>query len=547
MRNTLIKLFSLIFISFAFAQTLSIQGVMRDNTGASVADASHSMEFKLYTSATGGTAAWSETQAIDVVNGVYSVALGASNSLIGLDYSVSYWLGVSVDGAEELSPRTKLTLSPYAVMAGVSGTTNVFPQSGNVGIGTITPTHKLDVRGAMRIDEDQSGYDVWIQGGSATSGEARNLALLGNNTTDQLWVNYGGEYANGTIIGGNVGIGESSPGARLEIGGFATSAAEDAIRIGIDGEQWGSIAFFDDDDIINQSYRLSFSAANEDLKFHSDDADNVLYLDRLGNIGLGTNGPTHKLDVRGAMRIDYSSAYDVWIQGGSSGTNGTARNLALIGFKSTDKLYLNYMGEYTNGTIIGGFVGLGGTNTYTTVAPSRALHVYTPNVPYDANAYGIRIQLPGDDAGWDWWDIGIDNDPGDEDLIFHFQGGAEAWINPSDGAYGHTSDRTLKKNIEPIGSVLSKVMELKPSRYHMKTQEDSEEKSLGFIAQDVQEIFPNMGIVVTSKEHLGLYYEDFGVLAIAAIQEQQQLIKDQQRTIDELLDRVNQLENQTNK
>jgi len=127
----------------ASAQTLSIQGVLRDNTGASVPDATKNLTFRLYTVATGGTKAWDETQAISIVNGVYSATLGVVNSLAGLNYDVSYWLGISVDGADEMTPRTKLTLSPYAIMAGVQGVNNIFPQSGEVTISNGTTQLKI--------------------------------------------------------------------------------------------------------------------------------------------------------------------------------------------------------------------------------------------------------------------------------------------------------------------------------------------------------------------------------------------------------------------
>lgn len=64
------------------------------------------------------------------------------------------------------------------------------------------------------------------------------------------------------------------------------------------------------------------------------------------------------LTAYGVLMQQYTTTYDIWIQGGSSTAAGDARNLALLGTTdaSTDTLYLNYNGEYAGGTRLGGNV-----------------------------------------------------------------------------------------------------------------------------------------------------------------------------------------------
>ncbi|MBI4088273.1 hypothetical protein HY418_02745, partial [Candidatus Kaiserbacteria bacterium] len=76
--------------------------------------------------------------------------------------------------------------------------------SGNVGIGDASPASLFTVgsgdlfqvssAGTVRIDHSASTADVWIQGGSGSSGDTRNLALYGQETNDDLILNYNTEY-----------------------------------------------------------------------------------------------------------------------------------------------------------------------------------------------------------------------------------------------------------------------------------------------------------------------------------------------------------------
>lgn len=132
------------------------------------------------------------------------------------------------------------------------------------------------------------------------------------------------------------------------------------------------------------------------------------------------------------------------------------------------------------------------------------------------NAGNAAIQFKGTYTSGE---IQYQDENGDPDICFGYNGGSNvAWINHT-GSYGETSDRRLKENIEPLGSVLSKVMQLSPKSYKYKESAvgGSRQTEVGFIAQDVQEHFPS--IVDDDKEFLGLSYSKFGVLSIKAVQE----------------------------
>jgi hypothetical protein len=63
----------------------------------------------------------------------------------------------------------------------------------------------------------------------------------------------------------------------------------------------------------------------------------------------------------------------------------------------------------------------------------------------------------------------------------------------TNGASTFTSDETLKKNFELArDGYLADICKIPIKKYHWKTQDDSEAKEIGWIAQDVQEVFPGM-------------------------------------------------------
>ena len=75
-------------------------------------------------------------------------------------------------------------------------------------------------------------------------------------------------------------------------------------------------------------------------------------------------------------------------------------------------------------------------------------------------------------------------------------------------------------------------MKLKPSRYQYKHVQDQTDFSIGFLAQEVQEYFPEL--VNADGEYLSLSYMEMTAVAIKAIQEQQEIIEQQAKQIEEL-------------
>lgn len=133
------------------------------------------------------------------------------------------------------------------------------------------------------------------------------------------------------------------------------------------------------------------------------------------------------------------------------------------------------------------------------------------------------------------WGLGVfknQTEPGSD--LYTFAGGTyRGNFFHIDGKYYPISDRRMKTNIEPLPSLLNRIMALRPVAYEMKYHNSGHIKSIGFIAQEVRPLFPELTGYVQSDE-LGyegitdlytMQYDGLGPLAIKAIQEQQQTLK----------------------
>ena len=96
------------------------------------------------------------------------------------------------------------------------------------------------------------------------------------------------------------------------------------------------------------------------------------------------------------------------------------------------------------------------------------------------------------------------------------------------------SDRRLKKAIKPVtDSFLDKIDQLKPSFYQWKDKAKEQTEQLGFIAQEVMELFPQW--VHKNEEHYSVSYDKMGaVLAVKGIQELYKEINELKMQLKEL-------------
>jgi hypothetical protein len=170
-------------------------------------------------------------------------------------------------------------------------------------------------------------------------------------------------------------------------------------------------------------------------------------------------------------------------------------------------------------------------------------------------ADGLDIEHPSTGDDWELWVSSSG--------YFHLQmNGVGKGYFDTDGTYYSISDGRLKTNIQAMPSMLDKIGQLKPATYQFKpgtagprtgSARQAGGLKYGFIAQEVQEIFPSLVQRTENKQGGGdtysMDYSGFGVIAIKGIQElqgvigaQQQTIQAQQQTISALEARLTRLE-----
>jgi hypothetical protein len=239
-------------------------------------------------------------------------------------------------------------------------------------------------------------------------------------------------------------------------------------------------------------------------------------IDATGNVGIGTSSPTAPLDVKvgtGNFTVGLQGAGNALLTASATMQLDAAGASAAMVFKTvgSERMRIDSSGNLLVGATAQVWdekeLVRSDTNTV-------KLGIYGNATSFTSSIIRAQVETA---AGTGW---------------YFFEGRA-AGGGFQYGIRGNgtvaTSDERRKKNIEPARSYLQDICSIPIVKYNWKSDEDTSPKELGWIAQDVQKVFPNM--VVThhdgpndDQEVLLLKKEVFLPMLMKCIQEQQALI-----------------------
>jgi hypothetical protein len=372
---------------------------------------------------------------------------------------------------------------------------NIYYNTGNVGIGTTAPAYKLDVAGDVNVTGNfkVNGTNIPATAGWGLTGNAGTSATTNFiGTTDNVALNFKVNSQKAGII---------SIGATFI--GYQAGNVNSATMI----TGFGYQALYS-----NTTGNYNTASGFHSLYSNTSGAFNTA--SGLQSLYSNTSGEYNTASGLQSLKFNTTGGYNT-----ASGTNS---------------LYNNTTGSYN--TALGYYAFNTGEAFYNSTAIGYNANVTASNQVVLGNTSVTTTLLNGN--------VGI----GTTTPLHPLQMGSGAHVTAA-GVWTNASDARLKTNVVNTNYGLQTVMQLRPVNYNMVK---GGEAQVGFLAQEVRKIVPEVvsGTEgdITKGETLGLSYGNLVPVLTKAIQEQQAAIQKQQtaieaqqRQIDELRSIVKQL------
>jgi hypothetical protein len=375
---------------------------------------------------------------------------------------------------------SKIDFGTTPIGATARSTRMTIDSTGNVGVGTSTPTSLLNVhmntstysQSVLRVQ--QGGSFAAMNDYVANIHSYGNRSALGNGTQHGLYVQAGWDAdANGTEIArfsalnggyadiprlvikstGNVGVGTTDPAAKLNIGGMGAANAT-ALRIDSQDTYKRDILFTEFNTTAYGGI-IRYDSGADLFSMHTIEAGVEQFglgIKRInGHVGIGIANPTRRLHVAGDMQID--------------------------------------------GDIYGGLYGATrGVWRFDTANPNHGIFYTEASPDYlDISPSGGGTTSP--------------------DLRIFGSGNATL-----KGTLTQSSDERLKKNLKPIENSLERILSLDGIYYQWIDTNKDQKRQIGLIAQNVQKEFPE-AVLEGNDGYLSVAYQNLVAPLIEAVKE----------------------------
>ena len=245
-----------------------------------------------------------------------------------------------------------------------------------------------------------------------------------------------------------------------------------------------------------------------------------VYKDASGNVGIGTDAPSAKLDVQGSINL--KSGYNLQWGGNANNAIASSSNTLLFYTNGSERARIDSSGSLLVGT------------TDTSGSAGNGVKIYSPSVS-DAGVSIVAAASTNSSVAYRLYSTGAG--------AFRFYVGYGGTISATSTSINGLSDISLKENIRDLETGLNEVMALRPRRFDWKDDAQINEKNVaGFIAQELETVLPELVYEYKySKDETkkSIKMGDILPTLVKAIQEQQAMIQTLQAEVADLKSKVN--------